>query len=96
MHHLYALGNSAAVTPPTEPPWWRDTILTPATNWATEISSPIGPHQESGALSLTAEGFGEFYFGSMTCNPLTREKCRLLKVATWLPRSRAVAATINS
>jgi hypothetical protein len=36
------------------------------------------------------------YLGSITCNPLTREKCRLLNVATWLPRSRAVAATIRS
>lgn len=36
------------------------------------------------------------YLGSIACNPFTREKCRLLKVATWLPRSRAVAATIKS
>jgi hypothetical protein len=34
--------------------------------------------------------------GTITFNPGTREKCRRLKVATALPRSMAVAATIRS
>ena len=36
------------------------------------------------------------YLGSMMVNPRTRAKCRLLNVATALPRSRAVAATMRS
>jgi hypothetical protein len=36
------------------------------------------------------------HFGSMTVNPATCVKCRRLKVATPLPRSKAVAATTRS
>ena len=36
------------------------------------------------------------HFGSTTVSPGTGSKCRRLNVATWLPRSRAVAATIRS
>ena len=36
------------------------------------------------------------YFGSITVNPFTWEKCRRLNVARSLPRSKAVAPTITS
>ena len=36
------------------------------------------------------------HFGSMTFSPLTRSKCFRLNVATSLPRSKAVAATMMS
>jgi hypothetical protein len=41
-------------------------------------------------------GGGRSYFGSMTLSPLIWAKCRLLNVATLLPRSRAVAPTIRA
>ena len=40
--------------------------------------------------------FARNYFGSMRLSPFILEKCRLLNVATSLPRSRAVAPTIRS
>ena len=49
--------------------------------------APGGPHQH-GQLrhGNHAHRAQRTYLGSITCNPLTREKYRLLNVATWLPR----------
>src|SRR5262249_58988716 len=42
------------------------------------------------------KSFASIYFGSSTLSPFICAKWRLLNVATWLPRSRAVAPTIRS
>jgi hypothetical protein len=50
------------------------------------------------SLELTSQRVDDAlrHFGSITLTPLTCAKCRWLNVATSLPRSKAVAATMRS
>lgn len=77
----------------------RQVEETKARTWsgATELRTmrpavPTAPLQSNGLSPLILMD----YYGSMTFNPGTTSKCRLLNVATSLPRASAVAATMTS
>ena len=58
------------------------------------VTAPYLPRERCADSHFRYVGESLFWFDYL--QSFYREKCRLLKVATWLPRSRAVAATIKS